>query len=129
MWSPTSSSAVIEMLCHKRPISAIAFHPSNRDLMATSGKEKKAKLWDMRNLKWPLQMLPGQAETLDFDQKGLLARGTGSFLPVLRDSSGTQKYEKYMTHPSVKVYQIEKVLFRPINIFIAQGTPWGGLVF
>lgn len=125
MWSPTSSSAVIEMLCHRGPISAIAFHPTNRDLMATSGKEKKVKLWDMRNLKGPLQTLPGQAETLDFSQKGLLARGTSSFLQVLRDSSGSQKYEKYMTHPLVKGYQIEKVLFRPYEDVLCIGHSMG----
>ncbi|XP_050386609.1 probable U3 small nucleolar RNA-associated protein 7 [Argentina anserina] len=125
MWSPTSSSAVIEMLCHKGPISAIAFHPTNRDLMATSGKEKKVKLWDMRNLKGPLQTLPGQAETLDFSQKGLLARGTGSFLQVLRDSSGSQKYERYMTHPLVKGYQIEKALFRPYEDVLCIGHSMG----
>ncbi|KAL6125596.1 hypothetical protein ACLB2K_073652 [Fragaria x ananassa] len=125
MWSPTSSSAVIEMLCHMGPISAIAFHPTNRDLMATSGKEKKVKLWDMRNLKGPLQTLPGQAETLDFSQKGLLARGTSSFLQVLRDSSGSQKYEKYMTHPLVKGYQIEKVLFRPYEDVLCIGHSMG----
>ncbi|KAK9911546.1 hypothetical protein M0R45_035457 [Rubus argutus] len=125
MWSPTSSSAVIEMLCHKGPISAIAFHPTNRDVMATSGKEKKVKLWDRRNLKGPLQILPGQAETLDFSQKGLLARGTGSFLQVLRDSSGTQNYEKYMNHPLVKGYQIEKVLFRPYEDVLCIGHSMG----
>ncbi|CAB4269223.1 unnamed protein product [Prunus armeniaca] len=70
MWKPTSSTALLKRLCHKGPITAMAFHP-NGHLMATAGKEKKIMLWDLRNLKdEPLQTLPGNADTLDFSQKG-----------------------------------------------------------
>lgn len=47
MWKPTSASPLVKMLCHKGPITAMAFH-SNGHLLATAGMEKKIKLWDLR---------------------------------------------------------------------------------
>ncbi|KAI5344382.1 PREDICTED: U3 [Prunus dulcis] len=125
MWKPTSSTALLKRLCHKGPITAMAFHP-NGHLMATAGKEKKIMLWDLRNLKdEPLQTLPGNADTLDFSQKGLLARSTSSFVQILRDSSGTQNYNNYMTHKIIKGYQVEKVLFRPYEDVLGIGHSMG----
>ncbi|CAL2233084.1 unnamed protein product [Prunus armeniaca] len=79
MWKPTSSAPLLKRPCHRSPISAMAFHP-NGHLMATAGKENKIKLWDLRKLEdEALQTLPGQAKTLEFSQKGLLAcLGCGS---------------------------------------------------
>lgn len=123
MWKPTSSAPLVKMLCHRTPVSALAFHP-NGHLMATSGSERKIKLWDLRKFE-VLQTLPGHAKTLDFSQKGLLAYGTGSCVQILGDPSGTQKYSKYMAHSMVKGYQIGKLLFRPYEDVLGIGHSMG----
>ncbi|KAJ1435837.1 WD40/YVTN repeat-like-containing domain superfamily [Sesbania bispinosa] len=123
MWKPTSSAPLVKMLCHHGPVSTVAFH-SNGNLMATAGKDKKIKLWDLRKFQ-VLQTLPGLANTLDFSQKGVLACGTGSFIQVLRDVSGTQNYSKYMTHSMVKGYQIGKLAFRPYEDVLGIGHSMG----
>ncbi|KAG4997922.1 hypothetical protein JHK82_028698 [Glycine max] len=123
MWKPTSASPLVKMLCHHGPVSALAFH-SNGLLMATAGKDKKIKLWDLRKFE-VLQTLPGHANTLDFSQKGLLACGNGSLIQILRDVSGTQNYSKYMTHSMVKGYQIGKLVFRPYEDVLGIGHSMG----
>ncbi|XP_020222147.1 probable U3 small nucleolar RNA-associated protein 7 [Cajanus cajan] len=123
MWKPTSSSPLVKMLCHHGPVSALAFH-SNGHLMATAGKDKKIKLWDLRKFE-VLQTLPGHANTLDFSQKGLLACGNNSSIQVLRDVSGTQNYSRYMTHSMVKGYQIGKLVFRPYEDVLGIGHSMG----
>ncbi|KAM2888628.1 hypothetical protein FF1_012332 [Malus domestica] len=127
MWKPTSSASLLRLLCHRGPVSAIAFHP-NGHLMATAGKERKIKLWDLRKLgDEPLQTLPGNAKTLDFSQKGLLAcqLGNGSSVQILRDLDGNQMYKTYMNHGMVKGYQIEKLLFRPYEDVLGIGHSMG----
>lgn len=123
MWKPTSSAPLVKMLCHHGPISALAFHP-NGHLMATAGMDKKIKLWDLRKFE-VLQTLPGHAKTLDFSQKGLLATGTGSFVQILGDFSGTENYSRYMGHSMAKGYQIGKVLFRPYEDVLSIGHSMG----
>lgn len=123
MWKPTSSAPLVKMLCHHGPVSALAFHP-NGHLMATAGKERKIKLWDLRKFE-VLQTLPGHAKTLDFSQKGLLACGTGSFVQVLSDFSGTQNYSRYMNHSMVKGYKISNLLFRPYEDVLGIGHSMG----
>ncbi|KAF7820215.1 putative U3 small nucleolar RNA-associated protein 7 [Senna tora] len=123
MWKPTSSAPLVKMLCHHGPLSALAFH-SNGNLMATAGKDKKVKLWDLRKFE-VLQTFPGHANTLDFSQKGLLACGTGSFVQVLGDLSGSHNYSRYMTHSMAKGYQIGKLTFRPYEDVLAIGHSMG----
>ncbi|KAJ0103604.1 hypothetical protein Patl1_05983 [Pistacia atlantica] len=123
MWKPTTSAPLIKMLSHQGPISALAFHP-NGHLMATSGKERKIKIWDLRKFE-VLQTLPGHAKTLDFSQKGLLASGTGSFVQIFGDLSGSQNYSRYMGHSMAKGYQIGKVLFRPYEDVLGIGHSTG----
>jgi len=123
MWKPTSAVPLVKMLCHPGPITALAFHP-NGNLMATSGKEKKIKIWDLRKFE-VLQVIPGHAKTLDFSQKGLLAAGTGSYVQILGDFSGSRIYSRYMGHSIVKGYQIGKVAFRPYEDVLGIGHSMG----
>lgn len=123
MWKPTSSAPLVKMLCHHGPVSALAFH-SNGHLMATAGKDKKIKLWDLRKFE-AFQTLPGHANTLDFSQKGLLACGTGSSIQVFGDLSGSHNYSRYMTHSMVKGYQVAKLMFRPYEDVLGIGHSMG----
>ncbi|KAK8480227.1 hypothetical protein V6N13_052377 [Hibiscus sabdariffa] len=123
MWKPTSSVPLVKMLCHPGPVSSLAFHP-NGHLMATSGRENKIKIWDLRKFE-VIQTLPCHAKTLNFSQKGLLAAGTGSFIQILADFSGSQNYSSYMTHSMAKGYQVGKVLFRPYEDILGIGHSMG----
>lgn len=123
MWKPTSSAPLVKMLCHHGPISALAFHP-NGHLMATSGKDRKIKIWDLRKFE-TLQTFAGQASSLDFSQKGLLAYANGSSVRVLSNLSDSRSYERYMTHSIAKGYQINKVLFRPYEDVLGIGHSMG----
>ncbi|CAN1238751.1 Probable U3 small nucleolar RNA-associated protein 7 [Linum grandiflorum] len=124
MWKPTSPNPLVKMLCHPGPISAVAFHP-NGHLMATAGREKKIKIWDLRKFE-VVQTIPGHhANTLDFSQKGLLAAGTGSYAHVFGDLSGSGTYSRYMGHSMVKGYQIGKVSFRPYEDVLVLGHSRG----
>lgn len=121
MWKPTSAAPLVKMLCHHGPVTALAFHP-NGHLMATSGTDRKIKIWDLRKFE-PVQTLPGHAKTLDFSQKGLLASSAGSFVQVYRESQ--QVFTRYMTHSISKGYQTQKVLFRPYEDVLAIGHSAG----
>lgn len=123
MWKPTSPNPLVKMLCHAGPVSSLAFHP-NGHLMATSGKEKKIKIWDLRKFE-VIQTLPCHAKTLNFSQKGLLAAATGSNVQILADFSGSQNYSRYMTHSMAKGYQVGKVLFRPYEDVLGIGHSMG----
>ncbi|CAN1172022.1 Probable U3 small nucleolar RNA-associated protein 7 [Linum perenne] len=124
MWKPTTSAPLVKMLCHHGPISALAFHP-NGHLMATAGREKKIKIWDLRKFE-VIQTIPGHhAKTLDFSQKGLLAVGTGSYAQVFSELEGSGTYSRYMNHAIAKGYQIGKVSFRPYEDVLALGHSMG----
>lgn len=90
---------------------------------------RKIKIWDLRKFE-VLQTFPGHAKTLDFSQNGLLAMGTGSFVQILGDFSGSQNYSRYMNHSMVKGYQIGKVLFRPYEdvLSIGHSTGWSSIL-
>ncbi|KAI3742108.1 hypothetical protein L1987_59788 [Smallanthus sonchifolius] len=118
MWKSTSSAPLVKMLCHRGPVTAIAFHP-NGHLMATAGMDKKLKIWDLRKYE-AIQTLPGLAKSLDFSQKGMLAASTGSFVQVLA-TSDSQDYSRYMIHTMAKGYQVNKVLFRPYEDVLGIG--------
>ncbi|KAL7463396.1 hypothetical protein ACHAXS_003771 [Conticribra weissflogii] len=47
---------------HKGDVNSLAFHPTNEFLMASGSADKMVKLWDMRNLKSPLQTLEGHTD-------------------------------------------------------------------
>ncbi|KAL6985177.1 hypothetical protein U1Q18_018555 [Sarracenia purpurea var. burkii] len=128
MWKPTSAAPLVKMLSHHGPVSALAFHP-NGHLMATAGRDRKIKLWDLRKFE-VLQTLPGHAKTLDFSQKGLLATAIGSFVQILGDLSGSQNYSRYMNHSMAKGYQVRKVLFRPYEdvLGIGHSTGWSSIL-
>ncbi|KAL6504121.1 hypothetical protein OROGR_026044 [Orobanche gracilis] len=123
MWKPTSAAPLVKMLCHSGPVTALAFHP-NGHLMATSGMERKIKLWDLRKFQ-VLQTLPGHATSMYFSQKGLLATSTGSFVQILNDFSRSNEYGRYMGHSVAKCYQIRKISFRPYEDVLAIGHSMG----
>ncbi|KAH9751906.1 WD REPEATS REGION domain-containing protein [Citrus sinensis] len=111
MWKPTTAALLIKMLCHQGPVSALAFHP-NGHLMATSGKDCKIKIWDLRKYE-VLQTLPGHAKTLDFSRKGYQI-GKVSFRPyedvlgighsmgvsgILIPGSGEPNFDSWVANP------------------------------
>uniref|UniRef100_A0A1J3CJS0 Putative U3 small nucleolar RNA-associated protein 7 n=1 Tax=Noccaea caerulescens TaxID=107243 RepID=A0A1J3CJS0_NOCCA len=126
MWKPTSQAPLVQMQCHPGPLSSVAFHP-NGHLMATSGNERKIKIWDLRKFEEIQTIYRVHAQTMSFSQKGLLAAGTSSFVHVLGDSTSgsSHNYSKYMSHSIVKGYQVEKVMFRPYEDVLGIGHSMG----
>ncbi|KAK9161798.1 hypothetical protein Syun_008139 [Stephania yunnanensis] len=123
MWKPTSSAPLVKMLCHHGAITAMAFHPGGH-LMATAGQERRIKLWDLRKFE-VLHTYTGNAKSLEFSQKGLLAVGNGSSVQIWRDQSGDHKYSRYMSHSMVKGYQVQKVAFRAYEDVLSIGHSMG----
>ncbi|KMZ72914.1 Small nucleolar ribonucleoprotein complex subunit [Zostera marina] len=123
MWTPNSSKPVISLLSHYGPITAAAFHGGGH-LVATAGVDRKIKLWDLRKYE-VLHTRSGQAQSLDFSQKGLLALGNGSVVDIWKDSHGNHNYERYMKHAMVKGYQIGKACFRPYEDVLGIGHSKG----
>lgn len=123
MWSPITAAPLITMLCHQGPISAMAFHQGGH-LMATAGKERKIKLWDLRTYK-ELHTYHEQAKTLQFSQKGVLAIGKESEVLVWKDDMGNQDYRWYMSHKMAKGFQVGEVEFQPYEDVLGIGHSMG----
>ncbi|XP_006645574.1 probable U3 small nucleolar RNA-associated protein 7 [Oryza brachyantha] len=122
MWKPTSVKPLVTMLCHSGPVTAVAFDRGGH-LMATSGVDRKIKIWDLRKYE-VINSFAARAQSLDFSQKGLLACSNGSQVEIFRDA-GSQDYKIYMQHRMVKGYQIGKVLFRPYEDILGIGHSMG----
>ncbi|VAH22386.1 unnamed protein product [Triticum turgidum subsp. durum] len=125
MWKPTSAKPLVTMLCHKGPLTAVAFDKGGH-LMATAGadhRNRKINIWDLRKFE-VVHSYAARAQSLDFSQKGLLASSNGSLVEIYRDCGG-QDYKIYMKHRMVKGYQVGKVLFRPYEDICGIGHSMG----
>jgi U3 small nucleolar RNA-associated protein 7 len=91
---------VVTMLAHpSQPVSAIAMHPQGQ-YMATSGKDGRMKIWDLRTYKKIHDYFtPQPATDLDFSQKGLLSATYSNECQIWKDVTQMDKqkapYMKY----------------------------------
>ncbi len=82
LWTPNQSTAVVQMLCHKAPVQALAIAPNGHQ-MVTSGLDGKVRVWDMRTYKELHSYFTVRpAETIDISQTGMLALGYGPHIQV-----------------------------------------------
>lgn len=102
MWAPNTKDPLAKMLCHKAAMSAIHVDPKGMYVlhapsganqsniicryMATAAVDNTFKIWDIRQLRGPLQTyrVNAAASNLAFSQKGLLAVGMGNVVEVYR---------------------------------------------
>ena len=98
MWSPNMSTPLVKMLCHRGPVSSLAFDMSGR-YMATTGLDTQTHIWDVRKFKRLYSYktkLP--CASLDLSQRGLLSLGFGSHVEIWKDVFTRKQQEPYMRH-------------------------------
>lgn len=88
MWSPSVKEPLARILCHSAPITALAFSPSG-DKMATTGIDRKIKLWDSRMFKQPLTDYQTKIPVnhIALSQKNVMAIAMGDVCEVFRNTN------------------------------------------
>ncbi|XP_067004515.2 WD repeat-containing protein 46 [Anabrus simplex] len=124
MWSPNVNNPLAKMLCHPRPITALAIDPTGK-YMATSGMDRSLKIWDVRKLEGPLQhyQLSSSMSHLAFSQRNVLATGVGNIVEVYKDACTTSAARPYMRHKLWK--NIGNMEFCPYEDVLGVGTSGG----
>jgi len=124
LWSPSMSSPLVKMLCHKAPIQSIAIDNGGY-YMATAGLDSRVKIWDLRTYKELQNYLsPTPASSLSISQKGLLAVGFGPHVNIWKDAFKEKQKSPYMSHlqPSCS---IKTVKFCPFEDILGLGHDKG----
>lgn len=87
MWSPSVKEPLARILCHPAPISSLAFNPSG-DKLATTGIDRKIKLWDTRMFKQPLTEYKTNTPVnqIALSQKNVMAVAMGNICEIFRNS-------------------------------------------
>ncbi|KAK4048828.1 putative U3 small nucleolar RNA-associated protein 7 [Microbotryomycetes sp. JL221] len=123
LWSPSVSSAQVQLLAHRGPVTAIACDPSTMGTrMVTAGLDGTVKVWDTR--KWQVLnefMFKKTPTSVSFSQKGLLGLGWGNHVSVFKDLQKPGQNPRmppppYMTHtfPSTSVSSIRFCPFEDV---------------
>lgn len=99
-WSPSVTTPIVKMLCHKGPVTAVATDWGG-NYMATSGMDGQLSVWDLRTYKRVHSYYtPVPATSLDISQKGLIAVGYGTHTEIWKDALATKASKPYMAHHS-----------------------------
>jgi U3 small nucleolar RNA-associated protein 7 len=123
-WSPSMSTPLVKMLCHKGPVQAISID-NGGNYMATAGLDGQLKLWDVRTFKeLHSYFTPTPASCLSFSAKGLLAVGSGPRLTVWKDSYKQKQKQPYMSHLFAGS-QVQDIRFCPFEDIIGCGHAKG----
>lgn len=124
MWAPKTRDPLAKMLCHKGPITAINVDPKGI-YMATSGTDRKVKIWDVRKLHGPVQIyqIPAVANNLSFSQKHMLAVGMGNTVDVYKDCCAIATHKPYLRHKFNS--SICNFNFCPYEDVLGVATDWG----
>ncbi|KAI9101341.1 WD40-repeat-containing domain protein [Phlyctochytrium arcticum] len=124
LWSPTVTTPLVKMLCHRGPVQAVAVDRGGWH-MATAGLDGQMKVWDIRTFK-PLQQyfVPTPASNLAFSQRGLLGVGHGPHVTIWKDFAKSKQKEPYMSHlqPSSTISSLR---FCPYEDVLALGHTGG----
>jgi U3 small nucleolar RNA-associated protein 7 len=101
MWTPNVNKPVVRIVAHNGPALALAI--DQRGLyMASSGADKKVKIFDVRNIDEPLYeyWTHAPAKVLDISQNGLLAVNEGTCVKIWKDWQVTKQKCPYMEEKS-----------------------------
>jgi U3 small nucleolar RNA-associated protein 7 len=114
LWSPNLTTPLVKMVCHRGPVTAMAFDPMGQ-YMATAGMDGQFKIWDMRTYKLLNEYYSARpASSLDISQMGLLAVGYGPHVQVWKDSFTTKQQAPYIVH-HVPGHEIKDLKFCPFE--------------
>jgi U3 small nucleolar RNA-associated protein 7 len=128
MWAPTMPSALIKLLAHQGPVSAVACDPSG-ELMATAGVDGSLRIWDLRTYRQPINALHtgSRVSSLSYSQKGILAVGHGPRVTMWRNlgRSGDEHVRSpYMSH-LLPGSSVSSVAFCPFEDVLGVGHASG----
>ena len=86
LWAPKMPAALVKILAHRGPVSAVAIDPTGQH-MATAGIDGSLRIWDMRTYREAMTALNAGARvsSLDFSQHGVLAVGHGPRVTIWKD--------------------------------------------
>eukprot|EP00947_MAST-08B_sp_MAST-8B-sp1_P006475 g6475.t1 len=115
MWSPTMSTPLVKMNCHRGAVTALAVDAEGRHLV-TAGADSQLKVWDLRTYKALNDYYTNSpATSLDISQMGLLAVGFGAHVQMWKGVLGESKAAApYMRH-SVPGSEVTGVRFKPFD--------------
>ncbi|KAK9462150.1 WD40-repeat-containing domain protein [Lipomyces oligophaga] len=120
LWSPSSSTPLVKMICHKGPVSSVAIHRGG-NYMSTAGMDGQLKIWDIRNFREVhAYYTPTPATSLDISERGLISVGWGPHVTVWNDAFRTKQKSPYMTHLSPGSI-VNDVKFCPFDDVLAFG--------
>lgn len=124
MWSPTVREPLAKMLCHSTPLSALTIDPKGTYL-ATSGLDRRVKIWDIRALSGPVvdYKLRAAANELAMSQKGLLAIAMGNVCEIYRKPNLVSIRTPYLRHRCPD--QISGMQFCPFEDVLGVSTNKG----
>lgn len=104
LWAPKMPAALVKVLAHRGPVSAVAIDPTGQH-MATAGVDGSLRVWDMRTYRECLTALNAgsRVSSLDFSQRGVLAVGHGPRVTIWKDllssgENGSSARVPYMNH-------------------------------
>ncbi|CAO3612154.1 unnamed protein product [Cunninghamella echinulata] len=98
LWSPTMSSPLVKMMCHKGAVKAVAVDKGGH-YMATSGLDGQLKIWDIRKYGVVQEYYtPAPATSLSISQRGLLGVGWNTHVTIWKDAFRTKQVSPYMNH-------------------------------
>ncbi|XP_033730001.1 WD repeat-containing protein 46-like [Pecten maximus] len=98
MWSPNVKEPLVKMLCHRNGVRSVAVDPQGK-YIATSGIDRKLKIWDIRTYKMLQSYQIGiGASSLAFSQRDMLAVSKGNIVEVYKDCCRQTVTSPYMCH-------------------------------
>ncbi|PSK60401.1 hypothetical protein B9Z65_551 [Elsinoe australis] len=133
LWAPSSSQALVKMLCHKGPVRSMAVDRSGTYMVST-GQDSKMAVWDVRMFKEVHSYsLRRQGNALAISDKNLTAVGWGTQVSVWKDlfrrhKADTEVQEKvqspYMAFPGAGS-NVETVRWCPFEDVLGIGHEKG----
>ncbi|KAK3087631.1 hypothetical protein FSP39_008634, partial [Pinctada imbricata] len=119
LWSPNVKEPLVKMLCHGGGVRSVTVDRAGQYL-ATSGLDRKLKIWDLRTYKMLQCYKTGYgAGSMAFSQTGLLALGKGNLVEVYQDCCRQTVTKPYLTHKFTST--VEALQFCPYEDVLGVG--------
>jgi len=115
LWSPSSSTYLVKMLCHKgAPITSMAISASS-NTMITGGADRQIRIWDLRTYKelHSYTTYGGIPSSLDVSQRDVLGVGHGPHATFWKPEALQKKERNPYMHHSVPTTTLRTLRFRP----------------
>jgi U3 small nucleolar RNA-associated protein 7 len=126
-WAPKMPAALVKILAHRGPVSAVAIDPTGQH-MATAGVDGSLRVWDLRTYREALTTLNAgsRVSSLDFSQRGVLAVGHGPRVTIWKDLLTCEGAARvpYMNH-LIPGQTITNVQFCPFEDVLGIGHSGG----